>query len=103
MNCDHAPICRHVVIHGHVQGVGYRFWTAQRALLLGVEGWVRNRRDGTVEALFIAPPHAVNMMLDACRRGPQAAEVRAIEERDGETADLARRRAGELFSMLPTL
>src|SRR5262249_52467947 len=59
-----------VVIRGRVQGVGYRAWTEYAALDLGLEGWVRNRRDGTVEALFAGSADAVEAMLDACRQGP---------------------------------
>lgn len=102
-NMGNNHLARHVVVHGRVQGVGYRAWTAQRALLLGVEGWVRNRRDGSVEAMFTGPAHTVRMMLDACRNGPPAAQVDAVDECDAEAHHLAQRRPGELFSLLPTI
>ena len=69
----------------------------------GVEGWVRNRRDGTVEAVFAGPAEAVSAMIEACRGGPPGARVEALDARVGNAQDLAPRRAGELFSMLPTV
>ena len=68
-----------VVIHGRVQGVGYRYWTARTARAFGLDGWVRNRRDGTVEAVFRGPAEAIERMLEACREGPDPARVDAIE------------------------
>ena len=70
-----------VRIEGRVQGVWYRGWTEDRAAALGLSGWVRNRRDGTVEAVFSGPVGAVRAMVEACRRGPPAARVsRVVEE-----------------------
>ncbi|WP_114394240.1 acylphosphatase [Oleisolibacter albus] len=71
-------------ISGHVQGVWFRGWAIQRAELLGLDGWVRNRRDGTVEALFAGPVGVVETMLADCQDGPPAAEVASIVT---ETAD----------------
>ncbi len=68
------------MISGRVQGVGYRDWMAAQAEAMGVSGWVRNRRDGTVEALVDGDNAAVQELLRACRRGPRLAEVDAIEE-----------------------
>lgn len=65
-------------VFGRVQGVWYRGWTVERALALGLDGWVRNRADGTVEALFAGPADAVDRMLEACRQGPPAALVRDV-------------------------
>ena len=65
----------HVVISGRVQGVFYRSWTVGRAELRGLDGWVRNRHDGTVEALFAGPADAVDHMIEACWRGPDYATV----------------------------
>lgn len=65
----------HVLIDGRVQGVGYRAWAFEQARALGLAGWVRNRRDGTVEAVFSGPPVTVADMLQACWRGPAAADV----------------------------
>ena len=62
-------------ITGRVQGVWFRGWTVDEAIRLKLDGWVRNRRDGSVEALFSGPAQAVDQMLAACRRGPPAASV----------------------------
>lgn len=76
-------------IQGRVQGVGFRWWTVRQASALGVTGWVRNRRDGAVEVLAIGEPAAVEALVEACRRGPVGAEVRALTrspaEDDGAT------------------
>jgi acylphosphatase len=67
-----------VRIEGSVQGVGYRHWTERVATGLGLTGWVRNRRDGSVEALFCGPREDVAQMLDRCREGPRVAHVAAV-------------------------
>ena len=95
-------ICR-VVIRGQVQGVGFRAWAEITALELGIEGWVRNRRDGSVEALFVGPPDAVAAMIAACTQGPRGARVDGVDQRDGTAEELALRHRGELFSVLPTV
>ena len=77
------PVVR-LVITGRVQGVGYRAWAIATARRLGLRGWVRNRSDGAVEALVAGPEEAVAAMLAACRRGPAAASVAAVEVGDGE-------------------
>ncbi len=64
-----------VRIEGRVQGVWFRAWTAEEATRQGLSGWVRNRRDGSVEALFSGPAEAVDAMIAACRRGPAHARV----------------------------
>ena len=94
---------RHVVIRGRVQGVGYRAWTEYTALGRGLAGWVRNRRDGSVEAVFSGPAEAVADMVDACRRGPRGARIDAVDEQEGAPDLLRQRRPGELFSVLATL
>lgn len=71
---------RHLRIEGRVQGVGYRAWMVREARRLGLAGWVRNRADGTVEAVVAGPEPAVQTLLTACRRGPIAARVDRIEE-----------------------
>jgi acylphosphatase len=81
-------------IAGHVQGVGYRAWALQTARRLGLRGWVRNRMDGTVEALIIGDEPTVAAMVEACRRGPPAATVRDVavtEAEDDGSADFAAR------------
>jgi acylphosphatase len=94
---------RHVLIRGGVQGVGFRAWTEYTALERGIEGWVRNRRDGSVEAVFAGPPEAVADLIEACRHGPSGAQVDGVEARADTEDSLALRRSGELFSMLPTV
>ena len=68
-----------VRIRGRVQGVWFRSWTAEEASSRGLSGWVRNRADGSVEALFAGPIAAVDEMLAACRRGPPMAAVSGVE------------------------
>ncbi len=69
---------RHVRIEGQVQGVYYRVWTQETAKNLGLEGWVKNRSDGSVEALFYGADDKVEEMINACLAGPQAAQVDEI-------------------------
>lgn len=68
-----------IVISGRVQGVFFRSWTVDRARVRGLDGWVRNRRDDTVEALFAGPADAVDQMLEACWRGPDYATVTDVK------------------------
>ena len=92
----------HVLIRGQVQGVGFRAWIEYTALERGLQGWVRNRRDGSVEALFVGPSDAVAAMITACYQGPRGSRVDGVDQRDGTAEELALRRRGELFSVLPT-
>ena len=94
---------RYVVIRGRVQGVGYRAWTEMFALERGLRGWVRNRRDGAVEALFAGPTGAVEAIIEECRKGPPGSRVDAIDQREAGSTELALIRRGELFSVLPTV
>jgi acylphosphatase len=94
---------RQVTIRGRVQGVGYRAFVEHQATALGLLGWVRNRRDGSVEALFAGPDAIVADMIEQCRRGPAYARVEAVEEEIAGSDALNLRRAGEGFSVLPTL
>lgn len=71
---------RRVLILGRVKGVGYRDWMVRQAETLGVQGWVRNRADGAVEALVAGEEAAVQALLSACRRGPLLARVDEITE-----------------------
>jgi acylphosphatase len=77
-----AAVARHVSITGRVQGVGYRAWVADEAVARGLAGWVRNRRDGSVEAVFAGDAAAVEAMLAACRLGPATASVTDIRADD---------------------
>ncbi len=86
-----------VRIDGRVQGVGFRDWTERVAGGLGLAGWVRNRRDGTVEALFAGPADDVARMLDRCRHGPPAAAVASVAVLEEGAA------APSGFTVLPTL
>jgi acylphosphatase len=94
---------RHIVVRGRVQGVGFRAFVEVEALRRGLEGWVRNRRDGSVEAVFAGSAEIVEAMLEACRRGPSHARVDALDDRDGGDDQLELRRAGDVFSVLPTV
>lgn len=94
-------VIRRVLIRGRVQGVGYRDWTRHVARDRGIEGWVRNRKDGSVEALFAGTPDAIAGMIAACRNGPPSAMVEAIEELEATEAELAWRE-GRIFPILHT-
>jgi acylphosphatase len=94
---------RRVTIRGRVQGVGYRAFVAHQATAQRLEGWVRNRRDGSVEALFAGPEAVVADMIEQCRRGPSHAHVETVEEEPAGSEALNLRRAGESFSVLPTM
>jgi acylphosphatase len=95
-----VTVHRHVVIRGRVQGVGYRAWTEVTALERGIEGWVRNRRDGSVEAVFGGLDNDVAAMISECHRGPPGAWVETIDQREARAEEIALRRGDELFSVL---
>ncbi len=88
---------KRLIVTGRVQNVGYRVWAQQEAARLGLSGWVRNRRDGSVEVLIDGESDAVEEMLRACRRGPRHAEVGTIEEELAEPWD----QPG--FALMPTV
>ena len=69
-------------VHGRVQGVGYRAWSAGEAARLGLDGWVRNRADGSVELALSGDDEAVERMLALCREGPRAAAVIRVDVLD---------------------
>jgi acylphosphatase len=94
---------RHVTIRGRVQGVGYRYFVEREAQLRDLEGWVRNRRDGSVEAVFSSSADAVAAMIAACRRGPSSARVDAVQDEAANPDMLDLRNEGERFSVLPTI
>jgi acylphosphatase len=73
---------RHVTIKGEVQGVNFREATRRKATEAGVSGWVTNRSDGSVEAIFEGPPEAVDQVVDFIREGPTAASVEQADVRD---------------------
>ena len=98
-----SRVVRHIVIRGRVQREGYRAFVEQIAQELEVEGWVRNRADGSVETLVAGDASAVEEMIEACRRGPPSARVDGLDEREGGRDEVALRRHGEKFSVLPTV
>jgi acylphosphatase len=71
-------------ITGRVQGVGYRAWALGTAARLGLRGWVRNRRDGSVEALVIGEDDTIGRMIEACREGPFGARVSDVAVSDAD-------------------
>jgi acylphosphatase len=75
-------IARHLMIYGRVQGVWYRAWTVETARELGLSGWVRNRTDGSVEALVQGAPEAVERFVRMAHDGPPAADVAKVEVSD---------------------
>jgi acylphosphatase len=85
-------LVRYVVVEGFVQGVGYRDFTRRAALRVGVSGWVRNRSDGTVEALIAGAPADVEAMLAEMRRGPRGAAVSRL--RLGDPGEAGETRTG---------
>ena len=95
-------VIRHAVFRGRVQGVGFRAHVEDLAARTGVEGFVRNRRDGTVEAVFAGDAKAVEDTIAACRKECYAARVDGIEIRDGRKDELALR-GNHRFAVLPTV
>lgn len=89
----------HLRIAGRVQGIGYREALRSEALARGISGWVRNRRDGTVEAVLQGDPAAVEAVIAWARRGPPAARVASVEEHAAQ-GELDRAYSG--FEWLPT-
>ncbi|MBO0712100.1 MAG: acylphosphatase [Acetobacteraceae bacterium] len=71
---------KRLIVTGRVQAVGFRMWMEQEARRVGVSGWVRNRADGSIEAVIAGDAAAVEEMMRACRRGPRLARVDRIEE-----------------------
>ena len=90
----------HLSIHGIVQGVGYRDAFSLQALQRGVDGWVRNRRDGSVEALVQGEAHAVEAIIRWAGRGPPAARVDRLDNRPARPDEAATVQRG--FRRLPT-
>jgi acylphosphatase len=87
-------IRRRVVVHGRVQGVFFRDTTRRQAERRGVAGWVRNRPDGAVEAVFEGEPGAVDRLVELCREGPRGATVVRVEVTDEEPEGLVGFRVG---------
>lgn len=90
-----------VVVRGRVQGVGYRAWTERQAIGRGLAGWVRNRSDGAVEAVFAGDPDNVAAMAESLLRGPPHARVQGVEIVEAEASALEAT-FGARFIVLPT-
>jgi acylphosphatase len=91
-------MAKHLRIFGIVQGVSYRAGFDAQARALGLVGWVRNRRDGSVEAMVRGEPHALEQMISWAHRGPMMARVARIDVTELEDADVA----GDRFEIRPT-
>lgn len=89
---------RHVVVHGRVQGVGFRAFVEREAIRLQLRGWARNRREGSVEALFLGDAGSVERMIELCRMGPPGARVETLDCRDADQGE-----ARDGFVVLPTV
>jgi acylphosphatase len=90
-------LAKRIIIAGQVQGVGYRQWLVIEAKAAGLAGWVRNRVDGTVEALIAGEADAVEDLVRRCRRGPRMAVVVSIKEEFDDPPD------NPAFHQRPTL
>ncbi len=89
MGASENEVTVRVLIEGRVHGVWFRAWTREAAQSLGLRGWVRNRRDGTVEAVFAGPEGDVADMIARCHDGPPSASVSRITEHAASADDLA--------------
>ncbi|HZL31338.1 MAG TPA: acylphosphatase [Pseudolabrys sp.] len=99
---DEPRIIRHILVRGSVQGVGFRAFVEHHARQRDLAGWVRNRRDGSVEAVFAGPAKSVEGMIAACGYGPLSARVDQVDQREGIEADLKVGASAGEFSLLPT-
>ena len=93
----------HVTIRGQVQGVGYRAWVEYQAAASHLEGWVRNRRDGSVEAVFAGLQKRSRKWLRCAAMDRPRAKIEAVLKETAEAEQLDLRQAGEAFSVLPTV
>lgn len=89
MGASENEVTARVLIEGRVQGVWFRAWTREAALSLGLRGWVRNRRDGSVEAVFAGPAGDVADMIARCHEGPPSAAVSRVTRHAASPDDLA--------------
>src|SRR5262245_43560426 len=95
-------VIRHVMFHGRVQGVGFRAFVEYAASERRLQGWVRNRRGGAVEAVLSGETAEVDAAIEACRKGPPSARVDHIDQRDATAAELSLR-GQETFAVLATV
>jgi acylphosphatase len=79
-----ARTAARLLVEGRVQGVGYRWWAVESARRLGLDGWVRNRADGSVEILAMGEAVDIERLLQACRVGPPGASVRVVRREAAE-------------------
>jgi len=93
----------HVMISGHVQGVGYRAWAQREANARGLRGWVRNRSNGDVEALFEGAKDDVDAMCEICWQGPRAAKVKNVSLVPFEEDKMPELNLMQGFFQIPTL
>jgi acylphosphatase len=93
---------RHVMFHGRVQGVGFRAFVEDAASERRLQGWVRNRRSGAVEAVLWGEAADVDAVIEACRKGPPSARVDRVDQREA-TPDELSLRGRETFAVLATV
>ena len=98
-----SAIVKRAVFRGRVQGVGFRDFVQRQANRAAVEGWVRNRADGSVEAVFSGPAVDVDAVIAACRRGPRSGRVDSVDITEAAGSELGLRPAGAAFAVLATL
>jgi len=91
-----------LMVRGRVQGVGFRQFVAEEAEAHGLRGWVRNRRDGAVEALVVGSEDSIATFSEVVRRGPGSAAVEQLVAEKADEKELSLRQPGEPFSILPT-
>ena len=75
---------KHIIIKGKVQGVGYRYWLYKTAMQRNIDGWVKNKISGEVEALLVGKEADVNNLIKLCKKGPMMAEVKNVSEKNYE-------------------
>ncbi len=95
-------VVRHVMFHGRVQGVGFRAFVEDAANARRLHGWVRNRRSGAVEAVLSGEGADVDVVIEACRKGPPSARVDRVDQREAAPGELALR-GSEAFAVLATV
>jgi acylphosphatase len=89
-------------VRGRVQGVGFRYFVERQADRLGLDGWVRNCRDGSVEAVATGPADKIEALIAQCRTGPEGSRVDQVEVDEADADLLNERPAGLRFATLPT-
>ena len=81
---------KHIIIKGKVQGVGFRYWLYKEAMQRNIDGWVRNKISGEVEALLIGNDVQVNSIIKLCKKGPSSSEVTRVNVKDYEEECLSK-------------